>query len=440
MVEGRLEHMTNWSAPFRSGLSAASVPINAKVSVPGSKSATNRALILAAISKTPSVLRKPLFSRDTELMVKGLKSLGCKITEIKTSEGFDYHVTPQQLTGPTQIDVGNAGTVMRFLPPIAAMATGLIYFDGDARSHERPLEPVIKALEQLGVSIEHGNKYRLPLTLNGSGHVKGGEVEIDASASSQFVSALLLLGPATDNGITVKHIGKSLPSLPHIEMTIQMLKQFGAVVEVDKNIWSVKSGSLTGQDLTIEPDLSNAAPFMAAAMICGGSVEILDWPKSTTQPGDQLRNIFASMGARIEQTGEGLKISAGSAISGIDIDLHDVGELTPSIAAVAALASSQSTLRGIAHLRLHETDRLAALANEINNLGGDVTEGPGELLIKPAKLVASQIFKSYEDHRMATAGAIIGLAVKDLIVENIETTKKTLPDFPGMWQEMLNGK
>ena len=416
------------------------MPINAKVSVPGSKSATNRALILAAISKTPSVLRKPLFSRDTDLMVKGLRSLGCKIVEIKTSEGFDYHVTPQQLTGPTQIDVGNAGTVMRFLPPIAAMATGLIYFDGDARSHERPLEPVIKALEQLGVSIEHGNKYRLPLTLNGSGHVKGGEVEIDASASSQFVSALLLLGPATDNGITVKHIGKSLPSLPHIEMTIQMLKQFGAVVEVDKNIWSVKSGSLTGQDLTIEPDLSNAAPFMAAAMICGGSVEILDWPKSTTQPGDQLRNIFASMGAKIKQTGEGLKISAGNAINGIDIDLHDVGELTPSIAAVAALASSQSTLRGIAHLRLHETDRLAALANEINNLGGDVTEGPGELLIKPAKLAASQIFKSYEDHRMATAGAIIGLAVKDLSVENIETTKKTLPDFPGMWQEMLNGK
>ena len=416
------------------------MPINAKVSVPGSKSATNRALILAAISKTPSVLRKPLFSRDTDLMVKGLRSLGCKIVEIKTSEGFDYHVTPRQLTGPIQIDVGNAGTVMRFLPPIAAMATGLIYFDGDARSHERPLEPVIKALEQLGVSIEHGNKYRLPLTLNGSGHVKGGEVEIDASASSQFVSALLLLGPATDNGITVKHIGKSLPSLPHIEMTIQMLKQFGAVVEVDKNIWSVKSGSLTGQDLTIEPDLSNAAPFMAAAMICGGSVEILDWPKSTTQPGDQLRNIFASMGARIEQTGEGLKISAGNAINGIDIDLHDVGELTPSIAAVAALASSQSTLRGIAHLRLHETDRLAALANEINNLGGDVTEGPGELLIKPAKLAASQIFKSYEDHRMATAGAIIGLAVKDLSVENIETTKKTLSDFPGMWQEMLNGK
>ena len=433
-------HMTNWSAPFRGGLTSVGEPINAKISIPGSKSATNRALILAAIAKSPSRLRKPLSSRDADLMVKGLQSLGCEIDEIKTEQGFDYQITPQKLSGPTQIDVGNAGTVMRFLPPIASLATGLVHFDGDARSHERPLEPVIKALEQLGASIEHGNKYRLPLTINGSGEIKGGEVEVDASASSQFISALMLLGPATKNGLTIRNIGKSLPSLPHIEMTIQMLRQFGATVEVGENSWTVRSGDLQGQDLTIEPDLSNAAPFMAAAMICGGTVEILDWPKSTSQPGDQLRDIFARMGARVDQNNEGLKISGSGKINGIDIDLHDVGELTPSIAAVAALASSPSTLRGIAHLRLHETDRLAALANEINNLGGDVTEGPGELLIKPAKLVASQIFKSYEDHRMATAGAIIGLAVKDLSVENIETTKKTLPDFPGMWQEMLNGK
>ena len=439
-MEGRLVHMTNWSAPFRSGITSASQPLKAKISIPGSKSATNRALILAAISKTPSRLRKPLSSRDADLMVKGLRSLGCKINEIKTTEGFDYEITPQKLSGPCQIDVGNAGTVMRFLPPIASLATGLVHFDGDARSHERPLEPVIKALEQLGISIEHGNKYRLPLTINGSGQINGGEIQIDASASSQFISALLLLGPATKNGLTVKHTGKSLPSMPHIEMTIQMLGKFGAIVEVDQNSWTIRSGELHGQDLTIEPDLSNAAPFMAAAMVCGGSVEILDWPKSTSQPGDQLRDIFAKMGARIEQNGEGLKIFGSGEINGIDIDLHDVGELTPTIAAVAALASSPSTLRGIGHLRLHETDRLAALANEINNLGGDVTEGPGELLIKPTNLVASQIFKSYEDHRMATAGAIIGLAVKDLIVENIETTKKTLPNFPGMWQEMLNGK
>ena len=431
--------MTNWIAPF-----IGKATLDATIAIPGSKSVTNRALILAAISQTPSRLRKPLSSRDTDLMVKALQSLGCKIERVETAEGFDYLITPTKLTGPAQIDVGNAGTVMRFLPPIAALANGLIHFDGDARSHERPLAPVIAALEQLGISIEHGNKYRLPLTINGSGKIKGGVIEIDASASSQFVSALLLLGPATEIGITVKHVGQSLPSQPHIDMTIQMLRQFGGEVEVIGNsTWIVKPAKLTGQDLIIEPDLSNAAPFMAAAMICGGSVIIKDWPKQTTQPGDQLREIFTRMGAKISFTNQGLQVTSGDKIVGIDIDLHDVGELTPSIAAVAALATSPSALRNIGHLRLHETDRLSALATEINKLGGEVVESPDDLLINPKLLSTTSrsnngyLFHSYDDHRMATAGAIIGLAVSGVVVENIETTKKTLPDFPAMWQKML---
>ena len=439
MTEGRLGDMSNWSAPFRSGLTAASKPISATVTIPGSKSATNRALILAALATTPSRIRKPLSSRDTDLMVEGLQSLGCKIEQIKTDQGFDYQVIPGKLTGPTQIDVGNAGTVMRFLPPIAALATGLIHFDGDERSHQRPIGPVLSALEQLGVSVEHNNKYKLPITINGAGKIKGGTVEIDASASSQFVSALLLVAPATQEGITIKNIGPSLPSTPHIEMTIQMLEKFGATVQRTTSSWSVKPCQLIGQDLVIEPDLSNAAPFMAAAMICGGSVQVSDWPLSTTQPGDQLRSIFTKMGAKVELNASGLTITGSGKIDGIDIDLGDVGELTPSIAAVASLATTPSALRGISHLRLHETDRLSALANEINNLGGSVTEGPGDLIIKPGKMNASQIFRSYEDHRMATAGAIIGLAVEGVIVENIETTRKTLSDFPGMWQGMLDG-
>ena len=444
--------MTNWPAPFINKADPSSA-INCVITIPGSKSVTNRALILAAISQTPSTIRRPLASRDTDLMVKALRSLGCQINEVKTEDGFDYVVTPKKLMGPTQIDVGNAGTVMRFLPPIAAFANGLIHFDGDARSHERPLAPVIKALEQLGVSIEHGNKYRLPMTINGSGKVKGGVVEIDASTSSQFVSALLLMAPATELGITIKNIGQTLPSQPHIDMTISMLRLFGATVEVNqdssapsKTSWRVLPGKLTGQDLIVEPDLSNAAPFMAAAMVCGGTVVIRDWPKESTQPGDQLREIFTRMGAKIEFTQAGLSISSSSAslnsISGIDIDLHDVGELTPSIAAVAALASTPSTLRNIGHLRLHETDRLSALATEINKLGGEVIETATDLEIKPRALTvntsqAPYLFNSYEDHRMATAGAIIGLAVPGVIVENIETTKKTLPNFPELWSQML---
>jgi 3-phosphoshikimate 1-carboxyvinyltransferase len=425
-----------WRAPFRGNN-----PITASITIPGSKSATNRALILAALAKTPSTLRKPLHSRDSALMIAGLKAIGCGITQ--ESNG-DLIITPGKFFGPASVDVGNAGTVMRFLPPVAALANGLIHFDGDARSHERPVGPVISALEELGVTIEHGNRYSLPLTINGSGQIKGGSLEIDASASSQFISALLLIGPATQIGITIKDVGVSLPSLPHIEMTIEMLKKFGAKVESKINTdgrreWRVEPGDLLGQDLIIEPDLSNAAPFMAAAMISGGEVVIANWPKSTAQPGDQLRKIFTEMGAKIEFVGSDLKISGTGKINGIDIDLHDVGELTPSIAAVAALADSPSSLRGIGHLRLHETDRLAALATELNALGGDVDEEESALHISPAPL-HSGIFHTYDDHRLATAGAMIGLAIDGIQVENIATTQKTLTDFPGTWQQMLNSK
>jgi len=422
-----------WRAPFRGNN-----PINAAITIPGSKSATNRALILAALAKTPSTLRKPLHSRDSALMISGLRAIGCAITQ---EPNGDLQITPGKFFGPASVDVGNAGTVMRFLPPVAALANGLIHFDGDARSHERPVGPVIRALEELGVTIEHGGKYSLPLTINGSGAIKGGTLEIDASASSQFISALLLIGPVTQIGITIKDIGKTLPSLPHIEMTIAMLQTFGAKLESKVNEsgrreWRVEPGELAGQDLVIEPDLSNAAPFMAAAMICGGEVVISDWPKKTAQPGDQLRNIFTQMGAKIEFAGNDLKISGTGKIHGIDIDLHDVGELTPSIAAVAALADSPSSLRGIGHLRLHETDRLAALAAELNALGGDVDEEESALHISPAPL-HSGTFHTYDDHRLATAGAIIGLAIDGIDVENIATTQKTLPDFPGAWQQML---
>ena len=422
--------MTNlWRAPYRGNL-----PVKATLTIPGSKSVTNRALILAALCDSPSVLRRPLHSRDSALMIAGLKAIG---VEIETAANGDLTITPAPLFGPASVDVGNAGTVMRFLPPVAAMAKGIIHFDGDARSHERPLGPVIKALEALGVSIEHGGRYSLPMTINANGQLRGGTVEVDATLSSQFISALLLVAPATKEGVTVKHVGTSLPSLPHIEMTIAMLREKGVEVVVGDNQWTVKPAIMHGTDSVIEPDLSNAAPFMGAAMISGGTVVIRDWPRSTTQPGDDLRDIFTQMGAHVEFQGDDLAITGG-AIHGIDIDLHDVGELTPSIAALCVFADSPSYLRGIAHLRTHETDRLAALATEINNLGGEVIEEPSALRIIPKPLHAGT-FHTYDDHRLATAGAMIGLRIDGIDVENIETTRKTLPDFPGAWAELLNG-
>ena len=419
-----------WSAPHRG-----SEPINAIVTIPGSKSVTNRALILAALCQSPSLLRKPLHSRDSALMIGGLRALGVGIEQAANG---DLTVTPAPLFGPAGIDVGNAGTVMRFLPPVAAMANGLIHFDGDARSHERPLGPVIAALEALGVSIEHGSRYSLPMTINAHGQLKGGRVEVDATSSSQFISALLLVAPATKEGITVIHTGTSLPSMPHIEMTIAMLREKGVNVEVSENTWVVHPHQMQGADFVVEPDLSNAAPFMGAAMICGGKVVITDWPRATTQPGDQLREIFTRMGADLRFVGNDLEIVGTGRIHGIDIDLHDVGELTPSIAALCALADSPSYLRGIGHLRLHETDRLKALATEINALGGDVVEEPTALRINPRPLHAG-VFHTYEDHRLATAGAMVGLRINGIQVEDIATTQKTLPDFPGAWSQLLRG-
>ena len=428
-----------WPAPLR-GRNA----VSARVVIPGSKSVTNRALILAAQADSESLLKRPLISRDTELMVAGLKAMGVGVTEEQNGGDLAWKITPAKLQGPAKVDVGNAGTVMRFLPPLSALAHGDISFDGDPRSYERPLAPVISALEELGIEIEHKGRYSLPLVVKGKGSIPGGELTIDASASSQFLSALLLIAPSTTNGITATHKGGALPSMPHIDMTVQMLRDFGAKVTVDKAAqnWRVESGPLHGVDLVIEPDLSNAAPFLSIPMVCGGSITIADWPKQTTQPGDQLREILTQMGAQVSFSEAGLTLTGGESIHGIDIDLHDVGELTPAIAALAALADSPSHLRGIGHLRLHETDRLAALTREINSLGGNVVEDETSLRITPAgafgKGLHGGTFHTYDDHRLATAGAVIGLVIDDVQIENVATTRKTLPDFPGLWQSLIS--
>ena len=427
-----------WPAPFRGDKK-----VSARVVIPGSKSVTNRALILAAQAKSPSLLKRPLISRDTELMVAGLRAMGVGIKDVQIDGDLAWEITPAPLRGPAKVDVGNAGTVMRFLPPLSALAHGDISFDGDPRSYERPLGPVIAALEDLGIEIEHGGRYSLPMVVKSKGEIPGGALTIDASASSQFLSALLLIAPSTRDGIVATHKGGPLPSMPHIDMTVQMLRDFGAQVSVDKSVnsWSVSAGALQGQDLVIEPDLSNAAPFLSIAMVCGGSITIADWPEVTTQPGDQLREILAAMGATISRGKDGLTITGGESIHGIDIDLHDVGELTPAIAALAALADSPSHLRGIGHLRLHETDRLAALTREINSLGGNVVEDETSLHITPhgamGKGLHGGTFHTYEDHRLATAGAVIGLVVPGVEIENVATTRKTLPDFPGLWQSLV---
>ena len=433
-----------WPAPYTTG------PVNGLVTVPGSKSATNRALILAALSEGPSRIRRGLRARDTELMAIALRQLGVGIEELDASDAGgegsdstagsepDWYVTPAELRGPATIDCGLAGTVMRFVPAVAGLATGVVHFDGDGGARVRPMRQILAALRQLGVVINDDGNGTLPFTVIGSGRVVGGSADLDASASSQFVSALLLAGARYEDGVHIKHVGVgAVPSTPHIEMTLDMLGKRGLTTRVGERDWLVEPGPIVGRDDVIEPDLSNAGPYLAAALVTAGRVTVRDWPATSTQPGVALVDLFARMGATAVMTAQGLRIIGPDRLTGLDADLHDVGELTPILTACAALASTPSSLRGIAHLRGHETDRLAALAREINALGGKVTETADGLEIQPSSLHAG-VFHTYDDHRMATAGAVLGLRVKGIEVENIATTAKTLPDFARTWETLIS--
>jgi 3-phosphoshikimate 1-carboxyvinyltransferase len=427
----------HWPAPF------AARPVDATVTVPGSKSLTNRYLVLAALADGPSRLRAPLHSRDSALMIEALRQLGATVTEVPGDGAFgpDLEILPINMDAApadTAIDCGLAGTVMRFVPPVAALCRGASRFDGDPHARKRPMGTIIAALTGLGVAVgapDGGPASSLPFTVHGTGEVRGGHLVIDASASSQFVSALLLAGARFSEGLHLEHVGKPVPSLDHINMTVAVLR--GAGVAVDDSVpnhWVVSPGPIRAFDQRIEQDLSNAGPFLAAALATRGTVRIPNWPAETTQVGDLWRGILTAMGATVTVQNGTLTVSGGEEIKGGDFD--ETSELAPTVAALCALATGPSRLSGIAHLRGHETDRLAALVAEINRLGGDAEETADGLIIRPATLHGG-VVHSYADHRMATAGAILGLAVHGVEVEDIGTTAKTMPGFPQLWEAML---
>ena len=424
-----------WPAPTATGR------LDARLQLPGSKSLTNRELVLSALADSPTLLRRPLHSRDSALMIEALRNLGATIEEVEGDGEFgaDLLITSGELIGSSSIDCGLAGTVMRFVPPVAALALGPVVFDGDASARRRPMRTMIDALRTLGVDVNDDGRGVLPFSVYGTGAVEGGELEIDASASSQFVSGLLLSAPRFSRGLRLRHTGEHLPSIPHIEMTIECLAARGVTVESpETGLWIVEPQPIGGGEIDIEPDLSNAAPFLAAAIVAGGTVTIDGWPDVTTQVGAHLETILPLFGAAVTRTDGSLTVDGGvgllggASLPGVDIDLSAGGELAPAIVGIAALASTPSRITGIGHLRGHETDRLAALAAEINGLGGNVSELEDGLAIEPAPLRAG-LWHTYEDHRMATTGAIIGLAVPGVEIEDIDTTSKTLPQFAALW-------
>lgn len=418
-----------WLAPTRT------TPVDAQVLVPSSKSLTNRALVLAAIADGPSVIERPLGSRDTQLMAGALASLGAHVE--RDAMTWTVHPMDRTETAPVEVDCGLAGTVMRFVPALAALTARTVTFDGDPHARVRPMDQTIATLRALGVEVDDDGRGALPFTVHGSGGVPGGDLVVDASASSQFVSALLLAAPAFEHGLRLRHRGAALPSLPHVEMTVAELRRRGVVVDDSTaDAWAVEPGPVRACDVEIEPDLSNAGVFVAAALVTGGSVRVRRWPERTQQAGDAWRGLVESFGGSWERDGADLVFRGPARVRGVDLDLHDVGELTPVVAAVAALADEESTLRGVAHLRGHETDRLAALATELNRLGAAVEETDDGLHIRPRPL-HGEIFRTYDDHRMAHAAVVLALRVPELFVENVATTVKTYPNFAPVWERLV---
>lgn len=425
-----------WRAP------RADEPVHATVSVPGSKSLTNRKLVLAALADGPSTLTAPLHSEDSERMIAALRALGVEISEVPGSGPFgpDLLVTPPaSFRGDVEIDCGQAGTVMRFIAPLAGLAEGDVTLTAHPSALHRPMGEMIKALREIGADIDDGGTWSLPFTVRGRGHIRGGEVTIDASGSSQFVSGLLLAAPRFDVGLHLIHSGERLPSVPHIDMTIETLARRGIQIEhPTPNEWVVPAGTLRGRDASIEPDLSNAAPFLAAAMLTEGAVTIPGWPASSTQPGSLLPEILSLLGGRATRRGGALTVTGGSHIAGVDLDLSAASELTPTLFALAAFADAPTTLHGIGHIRGHETNRIDALIGNLEALGGSAEELPDGIRIVPAPLHGG-LWRAHHDHRIATAGALIGLRVPGVEVDHIETTAKTMPEFPALWAGMLSG-
>ncbi|ATF63748.1 3-phosphoshikimate 1-carboxyvinyltransferase [Rothia mucilaginosa] len=466
----------DWPAPLAPASSEAAGK-NALVHIPGSKSLTNRYLLLAALADSPSYLRAPLHSRDSALMIEALRQLGAGIELVPTNSPFgpDVKVTPLSFveahsaqSRAVSIECGLAGTVMRFVPALAALLPGEFAFDGDPHARQRPMGPVLEGLRQLGVQVDcEQGENALPFVLHSPGLASAAGVSeapvvrIDASTSSQFVSALLLMAPRLPQGLVLVHEGSSVPSIPHIQMTVEALRQMGIRVqehypsqgneaESGEYRWTVHPGSFPGFEMTIEPDLSNAGPFLAAAVVTGESVTIPHWPApaadssaGTTQVGDMWREFLPALGAQVRYAEGRLTVTGPAQLPEGDFsfDLSAGGELAPTMAAACAFVKGRVELTGIAHLRGHETDRLAALAAEINRLGGAAHDTADSLVIEapiPATAETGPVLaRTYDDHRMATFAAIIGLRRPNVVVQNVATVAKTMPEFTAMWEDML---
>lgn len=404
-------------------------PVDADVAVPGSKSITNRALLLAALVNGESVLENALFSEDSHWFSESLRRMGIVVWE--DAAHATMTVRGEGGTFPEKTAdcfVGNSGTTARFMVAAAALGRGDYRFDGVPRMRQRPIAPLLDALRPLGTRFSfEADADCFPLIVHGEG-LRGGETTLDAAASSQYLTGLLMAAPYAEGDVTIRLAGE-LVSEPYIDMTIRMMAQFGVQVSMGKGVFMTRTGGrYRAQRYIIEPDASNATYFFAAAALCGGRVRVPNLPALSLQGDVGFVDVLAQMGCAVTKTAEYIEVQGTGTLHGVDVDMNAISDTAQTLAAIAPFADSPVRIRNIGHIRHKETDRIHAAVNELKRLGVDAEEFSDGLIIQPSVVHPAEV-QTYDDHRMAMAFSVIGLRAEGITIANPECTAKTFPDF-----------
>jgi 3-phosphoshikimate 1-carboxyvinyltransferase len=409
-------------------------PPDATIRVPGSKSVTNRALIIAALAEGPSWILNPLFSDDSYWLMNALVRLGIDVRA--DGERGEVYVSGQSgelYASGVDLFVGNAGTVARFLPPVLALGKGPYTVDGAPRMRERPVADLVNAMRQLGAEVEYGGEVaKFPLTIRGGG-IPGGEARVSASKSSQFVSGLLMAAPYAEAPVTLHPEGRK--EWPYVSITVALMRAFGVEVVEANGRFTVAPDLYSSRKYEVEPDASGASYFMAAAAVTGGRVRIPGLGSSSPQGDLRFAGVLRDMGCRVEIAPHSTEVIGPDRLQGVEVDMNAFSDTMITLSAIAPFATTPTTITNVAHTRLQETDRLSAVASELNRLGIKTQTTSSSIRIIPDQ-IRPGVVRTYGDHRMAMAFAITGLVASGIRIGDPGCVTKTFPGYFGALESL----
>jgi 3-phosphoshikimate 1-carboxyvinyltransferase len=413
-------------------------PLAAAITVPGSKSITNRALLIAAMAEGRSIIDNVLFSDDTARMLEALKQLGFQITIEENEKRVTLNGIGGQIPSSSgDLAIGGAGTAMRFLIPFLTLGRGKFRIDGNKRMRERPIGPLLDAMQRLGASVYSERDNRCPPVVADSRSLfRGGATHVDARMSSQFVSAMLMPAPLWPDGLVLRVAGDT--ARPFVEMTLRIMETWGVKWNIDADTITIPGGqAYRARRFAVEPDASSASYFAAAAALCGGTVTLRGISANSVQGDIAFLTVLQQMGARVKWNTDSVEVSGAGQLRGVDVAMNGMPDMVATLAAIAPFATSVTRIRKVDFIRHHESDRLRAIAAELRRLGASVTDLEDGLEILPSRLTGASI-ETYDDHRIAMAFSMVGLRIPGVKIQNPGCVAKTFPDFFAMLADLAN--